>query len=69
MPYPQKYQFPVLHPVTIKNGKDKYSLNTSQTLTEPLARWILRIKTGGGSGSVAQQDGREFTFHDGKLLL
>jgi hypothetical protein len=69
MPYPLKKQLPLPHHITLENDNDKYTFNTASILTESLARWILRVKTGTISGSVSQQNGIRFTFVNGKLLV
>jgi hypothetical protein len=61
-------QVPLPYQIAIENESKTYTLNTTHPLTEALARWLLRSKTGVVSGSVAQQNGSRFTFLDGNLL-
>jgi hypothetical protein len=60
---------PLPYQIAIKNDTKTYTFNTTQILTEALARWVLRSKTGCVSGVVSQQNGIQFTFLDGQLLL
>lgn len=68
MPFPRQKQLPLPYRVVLEKDNRKYTFNTASSLTEALARWLLREKTGTTSGSVSEQNGVQFTFVDGKLL-
>lgn len=68
MPFPRKKQLPLPHRVILEKDNRRYTFNTAYVLTESLARWLLRVKTGTINGSVSEQNGVHFTFVNGKLL-